>query len=86
MKRSWTLGIEPEKAEEVVSDFKQSVGMRERLTTLIEKKIKTNYEGSISKEQYNISNWAYLQADACGYERALNEVISLISNDSVEKD
>lgn len=86
MKTVWTKGFTGKKLEEVKKDFLSSSLIRERLQTLLEDKINASRKANISKDAYDISNWAYLQADGIGYERALNEVISLISNNSVEKD
>jgi hypothetical protein len=86
MKSTWTKGLSGKKLEEVKNDFLSSSLTRERLQTLLEDKINTSRKFNTSKDAYDISNWAYLQADGIGYERALNEVISLISNVSVEKD
>lgn len=43
---------------------------------VIEKKIeKVN---KTSEDDYNVSSWAYLQADKIGYERALKEILELL--------
>ena len=34
---------------------------------------------ALSTEKYNVANWAYLQADSIGYQRALAEAIKLIT-------
>lgn len=79
MKTSWTKGLTPEKQEEIKRDFNASALLRERLAELIQDKIDTSIKASRSKDEYTNPNWAYLQADARGYERALSEIISLIS-------
>lgn len=79
MKTSWTKGLTPEKAEEIKRDFNASALLRERLAVLIEEKSNASIKASRSKDEYENPNWAYLQADARGYERALSEIISLIS-------
>ena len=78
MKTTWTKGLSPEMGVELRKDFVSSKIVRERLTLLLEEKSKTSRDASISKDCYDSVNWAYLQADARGYERALNEVISLL--------
>lgn len=85
MKTSWTSGLDEQKAQEIRKDFKGSYHLRKRLDEIIMRKIKSSNDSVRSKDAYAISNWAYLQSDAIGYERALLEIISLISDDSVEK-
>lgn len=79
MKTSWTKGLTPEKQEEIKRDFNASALLRERLAVLAQEKIDASRKDSTLKEGYANPNWAYLQADARGYERALSEIISLIS-------
>lgn len=81
MKIAWTKGLAPERVTEVRKDFVGSVVLRKRLMELLEDKMRVSRESSISKDAYSNPNWAYLQADARGYERALNEVISLIESE-----
>lgn len=78
MKITWTKGLSREKADEVRKDFEASAIMRRRLKDIVEAKIKSSYDASKSVDAYNSPNWAYLQADARGYERALDEILSLI--------
>lgn len=85
MKSSWTEGLTPEQATILRSDFKGSLFLRRRLEELSQKKIKASNINARKKDAYSSPSWAYLQADAIGYERAILEIISLISDDSVEK-
>lgn len=78
MKITWTKGLSPEKKEEVKRDFQAAALLRERLTELLREKSEVTRKGTISKDAYTNSNWAYLQADAVGYQRALEEIISLL--------
>lgn len=84
MKQSWTTGLNEEQTKIIKQDFKGSIVTRSRLAELITNKIRSSNATVRSKESYDIANWAYLQADAIGYERALNEIISLILDKSVE--
>jgi len=85
MKASWTQGLTPEQAIEIKKDFKGCFPTRKRLAKLLEDKISVTRKGTLTKDGYSSPNWAYVQADSVGYERALNDVISLILDDSVEK-
>jgi hypothetical protein len=81
MKQSWILGLEPDIAKEIKGDFKSSLLVRNRLAVLLNDKITSNRRALVNKEGYEVANWAYKQADGIGYERALQEVISLILED-----
>lgn len=78
MKKSWTQGLTKDIADEVRGTFASSLIIRKRLRLLIEDKIHAAHTASLSKEGYDISNWALKQADQIGYERALNEILSLL--------
>lgn len=81
MKVSWTKGLDKQLAIDVKQNFKESLVMRKRLVSLLHDKAALSNKLSMSKEGYDKPNWAYLQADARGYERALFEIISLISSE-----
>lgn len=82
MKKTWTAGVSEQTAEEIKGNFKSSALIRARLTALLNERINAKRTEVISKTSYDSPSWAYLQADANGYERALNEVISLISENN----
>lgn len=79
MKTAWTKGLTPERKTIVTSDYTSSVGARMRLTELLNEKIETARRGRVAANNYDSPSWAYQQADSIGYERAINEIISLIS-------
>ncbi|MNN91325.1 hypothetical protein D3C81_2094260 [compost metagenome] len=83
MRQSWTKGVDKELAVDINQNFKESLVLRRRLQVLLQEKISLSQKTSRSKEGYENPNWAYLQADARGYERALSEIISLIFDESV---
>jgi hypothetical protein len=78
MKTVWTKGLNAEQVVQLRQDFVGGALLRERLSKLLEEKQNSSIKKSRSEEGYNAPNWAYQQADARGYERALSEVISLI--------
>ena len=78
MKSTWTKGLTPEQEVELRKDFVGSVILRKRLQLLLEEKSKVSRDNSIAKVTYENPNWAYLHADARGYERAISEIISLL--------
>lgn len=86
MKASWVANEDKKTAEEIRADFISSRLLREKLTSILESKIAASMTSTRSIEKYSLAGWAFMQADAVGYERAMKEVISLISDVSVEKD
>lgn len=80
MKRSWTQGLEPERSKDIKANFKESLVMRRRLQEMLNAKVSSSHRAARSKEGYDNPNWAFLQADHRGYERALQEIIELIED------
>jgi len=86
MKTVWTNGLTTEKKEEIKGAFNASGSIRMRLQKLLEDKIESKRKKNVLESSYDNPNWALLQADAIGFQRALEEVISLISDDKTKKD
>lgn len=80
MKQSWTSGLSKELATEVRANFKESLVLRKRLIKMLNDKIESSAKEGRSKLLYDNPNWALLQADQRGYERAFAEIISLIDD------
>lgn len=80
MKTIWTKGLNEEQIVQLKQDFVGGALLRERLSKLLEEKQDGSVKRSRSEDGYSNPNWAYQQADARGYERAISEVISLISS------
>lgn len=79
MKTVWVNGLDAEKKVEMKKEFNSSSLLRERLSALLTDKKRSNRKKNTLETAYDNPNWAFLQADSVGYERALEEVISLIS-------
>lgn len=77
MKKTWTSGLEPQLAADVESAFKASTVLRRRLEQLCNNKIDSSYK--LGRSEYDCPNWHLLQADSVGYRRAMEEIISLIT-------
>ncbi len=84
MKTIITGGLKGDAIQEVTSSFKSSRVIRERIIDILRKKIDTSRRESRKKE-YSDASWAYSQADAIGYERGLEEVISILSEGKTGK-
>lgn len=80
MKTLWTKGLDSKATDEMRQDFVASAHLRKRLETILLEKYRTNQEDSRSRAGYESPSWAYVQADSRGYERAIFEVISIISS------
>lgn len=79
MKTVWTKGLEPDAEKLLKGDFISSQVVRKRLVEIAEEKMESSVKESRNKTNYESLSWPYLQADCRGYERALQEIISLIS-------
>lgn len=78
MKVSWFKGLTKLEKADVESAFKESAYLRKRLKEVLENKSDELRRKVRSEVAYDNPNWAYLQADAVGYERAISDIISLI--------
>lgn len=85
MKTVWTKGMKPQEKEEMKQQFNAAVHLRQRLNELLLEKTKHSSDTLRQRSNYENPSWAFQQADGIGYERALFEVISLISSDTVDK-
>lgn len=85
LKTVWTTGMAKELADEVRRNYKESLVMRRRLAKLLKDYADTSTKNSRSKLLYENPNWALLQADQRGYERAMMEILELISDDLHQK-
>ena len=74
-----TAGLDEDQAKDIRADFKSALILRNRIIKLLEDKIESNLKASRDSKNYENPNWAYKQADARGYERALYEVINILS-------
>lgn len=80
MKTAWKKGLEEDSKQELTLQYNASYVIRDRLTTMLLEKIRVAQKGSLSSDAYNCPNWSLKQADNVGYQRALQEVISLLSD------
>lgn len=81
MKTSWLSGIKDASVKkELRSNFIASKMVRERLKEMLDAKLSSSIRSSRSAESYDSPNWALKQADSAGYQRALEEVKSLLDD------
>jgi hypothetical protein len=79
VKTSWTKGLNATESEDLKGNFKGAAITRNRLADLLLSKISLSQTNASSKLLYDNPNWALLQADQRGYERALHEIVDLMS-------
>lgn len=79
MKTSWTKGLSPQQKEDIKSAFMAGGALRERCVFLLREKLIASHRSRSNEISYENPNWAYKQADCCGYERAIEEFISLLT-------
>lgn len=79
MKTSWTKGLDEQKVKDIRDLYKQSHIVRKRLQVILMELIEDKRKGQVLEALYDKPNWAYHQADRTGYERAIRDVIELIS-------
>lgn len=86
MKTSWLSGVKDASVKkELRANFLASKMVRQRLVEMLDTKLSSSVRASRSSESYDSPNWALKQADATGYQRALEEVKSLL-DDAIKKD
>lgn len=81
LKTTWYTGLDEDQKKELRADFISAHLLRKRLTKLLNDKIETKRTMMRNDENYEKANWNYLMADSLGYERAMNEIINLITSD-----
>ncbi len=74
-------GLEPDAEKELRGDFKSSLLIRKRISKVLSDKIENARKDLRNKDHYADGNWAYRAADGVGYERALLEIISLLTEE-----
>lgn len=79
MKTSIVGNLKGVQASDMEMEYIGSQLLRRRLVELLMDKQTTMLKKRRGEGNYDSPNWALLQADAVGYERAISEVISLIS-------
>ena len=86
MKTSWTAGLTGQPREEIEREFKSSAHIRGRLTKILQEKVDSKRKQKVSEEEYALAAWPYKQADFNGYERAMREIISLLSDNGLKSE
>jgi hypothetical protein len=78
MKTSLFKGLDEDATKEAEVNFNQAYLLRTLITKRLKDKIGNARKKSRNDKGYENPSWAYQQADLIGYERALEEVISIL--------
>lgn len=76
---TWTKGLDPEAAKDIRQEFIISKVFRDRLVSVLNEKIDSKRKEVRNANNYDKPHWDKYLADSIGYERGLEEVISLLS-------
>lgn len=80
MKTVWTKDLKTQELkDEFKASFVASAKVRQRLSAILAEKLKTNDTKRRSEEGYDSPSWSLKQADSIGYERAIEEIISILN-------
>lgn len=79
MKSTFTAGLTTEEASHVKTEYLGSPLFRKRLQELLNDKAERMRKERLKDSAYDSPNWGFQQADSVGYQRAISEIISLIS-------
>lgn len=83
MKSSLTKGLNEQERMEVTQEFIASAHFRKHFCSLLRERASAHRTNAGGLAAYDSPNWALRQADLIGYERAILEVISLLSSEKV---
>lgn len=78
MKTSLLKGLNEADKDEIKGLFTQAARLRAVYVRTLEEKLEASQSGRVSADGYDSPAWAFRQADASGYERAIREFISLL--------
>jgi hypothetical protein len=70
-----------DEAQEFKGLFIEARLVRKRLIEVLEEKRNSIQSERLSKVDYSDASWAFKQADLNGYERSINELISLLEEE-----
>lgn len=80
MNTVWTKGLAKgsQEAKDVEEAFASSALIRRRLASIIEEFYQSEMKSRIASNEYENPAWAFKQADAVGYARALKRIQSIL--------
>ena len=84
MKSNWTKGLKRGSDEwrDLEAAYAASSLLRSKLVEILKDLHETEVKSRLSSTDYENAAWAYKQADAIGFSRAITKVISLLADDA----
>jgi hypothetical protein len=80
LKTSLLKGLNTKDEQELKGLFIEAARLRKRMVDVLEEKYKSMDVATLGKDGYENASWAYKQADAIGYKRAIRELQNLLEN------
>lgn len=82
MNTAWTKGLRKESQEyqDIKAAFVESYLLRKRLKEILSDKFDSKVKTSMSNDNFDSPAWAYIQAEAIGYSKAMKEIINLLES------
>lgn len=80
MKLKLLKGLDKDQVDELKEHYVRSQIFRKYLLKVLQEEIESLHASMRNEDNYNSPNWAYLQADRLGQEKALKRVVGLIEN------
>lgn len=83
MNTAWTKGLRKgsDQLKDLEAAYAASGLIRARLVKVLEELYDIETKARLKADDYDNAAWAYKQADAIGYARAIAKVISLLADD-----
>lgn len=79
MKTIWFKELTEEQISSVKKEFLSSPILRDKAIAIMKERITNSNKQRTKEGGYESPNWAFMQADSCGYERAYLEMINTFS-------
>lgn len=76
---TWTAGLSKEEAAALVRRLKDSEEVFLRLSYILDQRLKDSVNKQMASQSYDKPSWPYFQADCVGYQRAMKEILTLIT-------
>lgn len=83
MNTEWTKGLKrgSDELKDLEAAYAASGLLRRRLIQVLEDWYEQSAKARLNSNDYDAASWAYKQADAIGYARALSKIINILGDD-----
>ncbi len=78
MKKAWLSGLDTQQEEDMRGSYIAALLMRKKLEELLQERMTSSHLSLCAKNLFDSPNWALVQAEGRGYERALHEITQLL--------